>query len=314
MYTSTPGEWTVLSWRVRIISRPVRSPTWARRGYWWPPKLRCRVRPSGVRSTRAPQASSSLTRARAPPHRMACARGAAARAAVEGPAHQVAGRVAGEAIERERSGVDQQHERADPDADAAPEARPLEHVAPEEGEVDERDVERIAVQGLEDEGQGGLAAVAMPARLAHCARRRIEEVRAVVGLAVVVAGGAEEDRRKKDQERRRVGEARDDDERRVERREVAAAAGVGDVVVAALDGGPVGVADEGGEEQALHERRDPPRIPPLRGGETRRPNRVRRDSHGAPLCETARSIGEARGRRKFAGLISTERRGPCGRS
>src|SRR5881296_1574567 len=63
MYTSTPREWTVLSWRVRIISRPVRSPTWARRGYWWPPKFRCRMRPSGVRSKRAPQASSSLTRA-----------------------------------------------------------------------------------------------------------------------------------------------------------------------------------------------------------------------------------------------------------
>src|SRR5881296_2334595 len=164
---------------------------------------------------------------------------------------------------RARGGVDQQHERADPDADAAPEARPLEHVAPEEEEIDERDVERIAVQVLEDEGEGGLAAVAVPARLAHRARRRIEEVRAVVGLAVVVAGGAKEDWREEDQERRRVGKARDDDERRVERREVAAAAGVGDVVVAALDGGPVGVADEGGEEQALHERGDPPRIPPL---------------------------------------------------
>src|SRR6266705_3534295 len=247
---------------------------------------------------------------------MARARGGAAREAVEGPAHQVAGRVAGEAVERERSGGDQQHERADPDADAAPEARPLEHVAPEEEEVDERDVERVAVEVLEDEGEGGLAAVAVPARLAHRARRRIEEVRAVVGLAVVVAGGAEEDRRKKDQERGRVGEAWDGDEPRVERREVAAAAGVRDVVVVALDGGPVGVADEGAEDQALHERRDPPRIPPLRGGETRRPNRVRRDSHVllSPISETARSIGEAPRRRKFAGLMSTERRGPCARS
>src|SRR2546426_3450821 len=150
---------------------------------------------------------------------MACARGGAAREAVEGPAHQVAGRVAGETIERERSGVDQQHERADPDADAAPEPRPLEHVAPEEEEVDERDVERIAVQVLEDEGEGGLAAVAVPARLAHRARRRIEEVRAVVGFAVVVAGGAEEDRRGGGQERPRGGGSRGGGERRGETRE-----------------------------------------------------------------------------------------------
>src|SRR2546430_17255354 len=126
---------------------------------------------------------------------MARARGGATREAVEGPAYQVAGRVAGEAVERERGGVDQQHERADPDAEAAPEARRREHVAPEEDEVDERDVERVAVEVLEDEGEGGLAAVAVPARLAHRARRRIEEVRAVVGLAVGVSGGAKEDGR-----------------------------------------------------------------------------------------------------------------------
>src|SRR2546425_12231928 len=125
---------------------------------------------------------------------MACARGGAAREAVEGPAHQVARRVAGEAVERERSGVDQQHERADPDADAAPEARPLEHVAPEEEEVDERDVERVAVEVLEDEGEGGLAAVAVHARLAHSARRRTVADRADEWIAEVVAGGAEEDR------------------------------------------------------------------------------------------------------------------------
>ena len=47
---------------VRIISKPVRSPTWARRGYLWPPKLRWRIRPSAVRSNTAPQASSSRTR------------------------------------------------------------------------------------------------------------------------------------------------------------------------------------------------------------------------------------------------------------
>src|SRR5713101_3898127 len=48
---------------VRIISRPVRSPTCASRGYLCPPKLRWRMRPSFVRSNSAPHASSSFTRA-----------------------------------------------------------------------------------------------------------------------------------------------------------------------------------------------------------------------------------------------------------
>ena len=62
MCTSMPW-WTPWSCRVRIISSPVRSPTWASRGYLCPPKLRCRMRPSFVRSKTAPQASSSRARA-----------------------------------------------------------------------------------------------------------------------------------------------------------------------------------------------------------------------------------------------------------
>src|SRR6476469_5962370 len=53
---------TARSWSVRIISNPVRSPTWARRGWEWPPNGRWRIRPSRVRSKTAPQASSSRTR------------------------------------------------------------------------------------------------------------------------------------------------------------------------------------------------------------------------------------------------------------
>src|SRR5437764_14707256 len=56
-------RWMPWSWRVRISSNPVRSPTWASRGYLWPPKFRWRIRPSLVRSKTAPQASSSRTRA-----------------------------------------------------------------------------------------------------------------------------------------------------------------------------------------------------------------------------------------------------------
>ena len=53
---------TARSWSVRIISSPVRSPTWASRGWEWPPNGRCRIRPSRVRSKTAPHYSSSRTR------------------------------------------------------------------------------------------------------------------------------------------------------------------------------------------------------------------------------------------------------------
>ena len=53
---------TTFCCRVRIISSPVRSPTWASRGYSCPPKFRWLILPSGVRSNSAPQASSSQTR------------------------------------------------------------------------------------------------------------------------------------------------------------------------------------------------------------------------------------------------------------
>ncbi len=61
MKTSMPRA-TARCWSVRIISRPVRSPTCASRAYLWPPKSRWLISPSSVRSKRAPQSSSSCTR------------------------------------------------------------------------------------------------------------------------------------------------------------------------------------------------------------------------------------------------------------
>ena len=61
MYTSKPSC-TPRSCSVRIISRPVRSPTWQRRLYVCPPKARCKIWPSAVRSKSAPHCSSSRAR------------------------------------------------------------------------------------------------------------------------------------------------------------------------------------------------------------------------------------------------------------
>src|SRR6266853_6063553 len=61
MYTSNP-MCTPRSCSVRIISSPVRSPTWHNRRNVCPPNARCKVRPSSVRSNSAPHCSSSITR------------------------------------------------------------------------------------------------------------------------------------------------------------------------------------------------------------------------------------------------------------
>ena len=169
--------------------------------------------------------------------------------------------MAGEAVERERRRVGEQHEGADSDPEVPVEDRGVDDVAPEKGQVAERQVEEVAMQVLEDEGERRLTPVAGASHLRDGAGRRVEEEGAVVGLPIVVAGGAEEHRRHEDQEGGREGKPVDDDEGRVEGREVVARE-----VVPALEGGPVRIADQGREADPLDEWRHPPCIAPMGGG------------------------------------------------
>ena len=100
--------------------------------------------------------------------------------------------MAGEAVERQRGGVGEDHERPEADAERAAEPRGVNRVVPEKPQEDDREVEGVAVHVLEDEGEGGLTAVTAALPLGDGAGRGIEEERAVVGLPVVVTGRAEE--------------------------------------------------------------------------------------------------------------------------
>ena len=51
---------TIFCCSVRISSRPVRSPTWASRGYSCPPKLRWLIRPSAVYEGPAARAANEV--------------------------------------------------------------------------------------------------------------------------------------------------------------------------------------------------------------------------------------------------------------
>src|SRR5690349_6266874 len=97
----------------------------------------------------------------ATPERVPRARRRAAREAVEPPADQMARRVAGEAVARERAGAREQHERPDADADRRAVAQRVDDVPPEEEQVRERRVEEVPVEVLQDEREGGLAAIAV---------------------------------------------------------------------------------------------------------------------------------------------------------
>src|SRR5262252_4765682 len=98
--------------------------------------------------------------------------------------------MAGDGVERERARAREDGEGAESDAEAGLELERLVHVVPEEDEPERREVERVAVQVLEDERELLLAGV-LAVRLADRARGRIPEEGAVVRLPIVVAGGSE---------------------------------------------------------------------------------------------------------------------------
>ena len=83
--------------------------------------------------------------------------------------------------------------RPEADPEVTIEVEREDRIPPEEREHDDREVERVAVDVLEDEREPRLAAV-FRARVRDRAGRRRPEERAVVGAAVVVAGDAEQQR------------------------------------------------------------------------------------------------------------------------
>src|SRR5205085_4469258 len=94
-------------------------------------------------------------------------------------------------IKREQNNVDQKDQRAHANEEMAFKPEGANGVIPEEAEEDDRPVEEIAVDILQDEREPGLAAVIPVSTFAHRAGRRIEKERPVVCLAIVVTSCAE---------------------------------------------------------------------------------------------------------------------------
>src|SRR4051812_42605019 len=112
--------------------------------------------------------------------------------------------MAGERIQREQDDVGQHDERAEPHSESTlPVKESQVNVVPEEDEEDDREIEEVAVDVLQDERERRLTFIALVTAIIDRAGGRIQKERPIVSLAVVVAGGAESARRAQDQQRGR---------------------------------------------------------------------------------------------------------------
>ena len=124
---------------------------------------------------------------------------------IEHAADEVPERMAAERVAAEEHGVHGEHQRADADPERhlpgrIGEPHRLPDVVGQDEQKQDRQIQKVAVDVLEDERERLLAEILL-ARLADGARRRIGPERLVVGAAIVVAGEAETAGRPENQER-----------------------------------------------------------------------------------------------------------------
>src|SRR5580658_1075242 len=112
-------------------------------------------------------------------------------------------RVAGKRVEREQDDVRGQDQTAKPDAKVAVEVEGHDSVVPKKQDEHNCEVEKIAVNILQDERKFRFAPIFAIGRFTDGARRRIEKKRAVVSFAVVIAGSAKPERARENEQRRR---------------------------------------------------------------------------------------------------------------
>jgi hypothetical protein len=147
----------------------------------------------------------------------------------------------------------------------------LPGVVREQADEEDTDVEKVAVDILNDEREGFFAAIFF-ARLADGAGGRVGPEGLVVGAAIVVASEAEAAGRPQDQhgagdkggeprgsraEPGRLAGCGAEEDRRIERRKIRAVA-----VMDALESGPGGINDESGQSEEGEQGLQPPQIAP----------------------------------------------------
>src|SRR6266436_8168360 len=184
--------------------------------------------------------------------------------------------MAGKSVERKKNDVESEDEGADADAEGAIEEEGANGVVPEKNDEQNRKVEEIAMDILEDKRKCCFAAIVAARGFADGAGGRVQEKRAVVGFAVVVARGAKAQRANKNEQRRREWPPvmQGIDERRIKRREVRAP-----LVILAFKGAQCGINAETAEHNDDGENLDPPGIAAQSAAEARFGHKSRGTSH-----------------------------------
>src|SRR5882724_9196837 len=117
----------------------------------------------------------------------------------------MAERMAGKRVERKERNVDRQDQRADTNPKMALEKESADGVVPKKNDEQNREIEKIAMDVLEDERKSGFPAIVATKWFTDGTSGRIEEKRAVVGFAVIVAGSAKTEGPGENQKGRREG-------------------------------------------------------------------------------------------------------------
>src|SRR5215472_3718124 len=131
-------------------------------------------------------------------------------------------RVAGERVKREQCYVQSEDKRANADSELPAEGKRTNGVVPEKAKKKNRQIEKVAMNILQDERKRSFAAILAVGRFADGARGRIEKKRAVVSFAVVITGSSKTQRSEKNEQSggKRPPMVPRIDERRIEGRKV----------------------------------------------------------------------------------------------
>ena len=140
------------------------------------------------------------------PGSMAWPAGNNTRKAIQIAADYVPQRMTRQRIARQQNDVNEQNQRAGADAEVLArrgvKPKSCERVIPQDDQKNDGDVQKIAMQILQDEWKTRFAAITMRMRFADRSTRRIKKERPVVGLAVVIARRAKTQRSPQNQNRR----------------------------------------------------------------------------------------------------------------
>ena len=109
-----------------------------------------------------------------------------------------------ESVKGEKANVDEHDHDAEADAEFAAEAESFENVIPKKAEEEDGEIEKIAMNVLQDEGKRSFATIVFAeAGFAHSTGGRVEKESAIVSLPVVITGQPEATRCPENKKRRR---------------------------------------------------------------------------------------------------------------